>query len=51
MAYSPTPTASAYEILGAELPDGEYRIAVYLRPIEAAEVEVVAGTTDLAIPR
>lgn len=46
-----TPTASASEILGTELPDGEYRIAVYLRPIEPAEVEIVAGTTDLAIPR
>lgn len=47
----PTPTASAYEILGTELPDGDYRIAVYLRPVEAPEVEIVAGTTDLAIPR
>ncbi|HJU86742.1 MAG TPA: hypothetical protein VJ788_05185 [Gemmatimonadota bacterium] len=47
----PTPSASAYEILGTELPDGEYRIAVYLRPIEAGEVEIAAGTTDLAIPR
>ena len=47
----PTPTASAYEILGAELPDGDYRIAVYLRPIDEGEVEIFAGTTDLAIPR
>lgn len=47
----PTPTASAYDVLGTELPDGDYRIAVYLRPIEAGEVEIVAGTTDLAIPR
>jgi hypothetical protein len=46
-----TPTATAYDVLGSELPDGEYRIAVYLRPIGVAEVEVVAGTTDLAIPR
>jgi hypothetical protein len=46
-----TATASAYEILGTELPDGEYRIAIYLRPIEAGEVEIEAGTTDLAIPR
>ena len=47
----PTPTASAYEVLGAELPDGDYRIAVYLRPVGAPEVEIIAGTTDLAIPR
>ncbi len=46
-----TPTASAYDILGTELPDGDYRIAVYLRPIGTGEVEIVAGTTDLAIPR
>jgi hypothetical protein len=47
----PTPTASAYDILGTELPDGDYRIAVYLRPIGTGEVEIVAGSTDLAIPR
>jgi hypothetical protein len=47
----PTPNVSAYEILGNELPDGDYRIAVYLRPVDGAEVEIVAGTTDLAIPR
>lgn len=47
----PTPTASAYEILGTDLPDGDYRITVYLRPIDAGEVEIEAGTTDLAIPR
>ena len=47
----PTPTASAYEILGSELPDGDYRIAVYLRPVGGAEVEIEAGTTELAIPR
>ena len=47
----PTPTVSAYEILGTELPDGDYRIVVYLRPIESGEVEIEAGTTDLAIPR
>ena len=46
-----TPTASGYDILGTELPDGEYRIAVYLRPVESPVVEIVAGTTDLAIPR
>jgi len=47
----PAPTVSAYEILGTELPDGDYRIAIYLRPIDAGEVEIEAGTTDLAIPR
>jgi hypothetical protein len=47
----PTPTVSAAEILGSELPDGDYRIAVYLRPVESAQVEIEAGTTSLAIPR
>ncbi len=47
----PAPTVSAYEILGTELPDGDYRIAVYLRPVDGDEVEVDAGTTELAIPR
>ena len=46
----PTPTASAYEILGEALPDGEYRITIYLRP-DGEVVEIDAGTTDLAIPR
>ncbi|MGH7564396.1 MAG: hypothetical protein ACREK5_08230, partial [Gemmatimonadota bacterium] len=44
------PTVSAYEILDDELPDGEYRITVYLRP-DGGVVEIDAGTTDLAIPR
>lgn len=43
-------TASGYDILGDELPDGEYEIRIYLRP-EGGEVELSAGTTDLAIPR
>lgn len=47
----PTPTASGYEILGTDLPDGAYRITVYLRPIEEQVVEIDVGTTDLAIPR
>jgi hypothetical protein len=47
----PTPTASAYEILAGGLPDGDYRITVYLRPVEGGEVELDAGTTALAIPR
>lgn len=46
----PTPTASGYDILGEDLPDGEYRIAIYLRP-DGGVVEIDAGTTDLAIPR
>jgi hypothetical protein len=46
----PTPTASGYDILGDDLPDGEYRITIYLRP-DGGEVEIDAGTTDLAIPR
>lgn len=45
------PTASAYDILRADLPDGAYRIAVYLRPVDGPVVEIDAGTTDLAIPR
>jgi hypothetical protein len=47
----PTATVSAYEILGTDLPDGDYRITVYLRPVDADEIEIEAGTTDLAIPR
>jgi hypothetical protein len=43
--------ASAYEILAGGLPDGDYRITVYLRPVEAEVIELEAGTTDLAIPR
>lgn len=46
----PTPTASGYDILGEDLPDGEYRITIYLRP-DGEVVEIDAGTTDLAIPR
>ncbi|HUP19676.1 MAG TPA: BsuPI-related putative proteinase inhibitor [Gemmatimonadota bacterium] len=44
------PNVSAYEILGDELPDGDYEIRVYLRP-DGGEVEISAGTTQLAIPR
>ena len=46
----PTPIASGYDILGEDLPDGEYRITIYLRP-DGGVVEIDAGTTDLAIPR
>jgi hypothetical protein len=45
------PTVSAYDILKADLPDGDYRIAVYLRPVDGPVIEIDAGTTDLAIPR
>jgi hypothetical protein len=45
------PTVSASEILGSELPDADYRIAIYLSPMEDTEVEIEAGTTQLAIPR
>ena len=45
-----TGLVSAYTILESDLPDGEYRIAVYLRP-GGQEVELVAGLADLAIPR
>jgi hypothetical protein len=41
---------SAATILGQNLPDGEYRIAVYLRP-NGQPVELEAGVVDLAIPR
>ncbi len=41
---------SAYTILGDDLPDGEYRIAVYLRP-GGQTVEIDVGTVDLAVPR
>jgi len=41
---------SAYTILGENLPDGEYRIAVYLRP-NGQIVELDAGMADLAVPR
>jgi hypothetical protein len=47
----PTASVSAYEILAGGLPDGSYRITVYLRPVEAEVIELEAGTADLAIPR
>lgn len=45
-----TPTASGYDVLGEDLPDGTYRIAVYLRP-DGREIEIDTGTVELAIPR
>ena len=40
---------SAAEILGDTLPDGEYRVAAYVRP--GKELELDAGTVNLAIQR
>jgi hypothetical protein len=45
-----TPTSSAHDILGDTLPDGSYRIGVYLRP-DGEVVEIDTGTVELAIPR
>ena len=45
-----TPTSSARDILGDGLPDGSYRITIYLRP-QNGRVEVEGGTAELAIPR
>ena len=45
-----TPTASAGDILDEGLPDGRYRVTVYLRPA-SGEVEIEAGAAELAIPR
>lgn len=45
-----TPTASARDVLGDDLPDGTYELAVYLRP-DGETVEIDAGRVELAIPR
>ena len=45
-----TGLVSARTILGDNLPDGAYHIAVYLRP-DGQTVELDAGTADLAVPR
>lgn len=45
-----TPTSSARDILGDDLPDGAYRITTYLRP-DGGTVEIDTGSVDLAIPR
>jgi len=45
-----TGLVSAATILGDNLPDGEYRIAVYLSP-NGQTVELDAGMADLGIPR
>ena len=50
----PTGIVSARDILGEDLPDGSYGIAVYLRLADddgVVEIEVEAGVTELAIPR
>lgn len=46
-----TPTVGAREILGADLPDGTYRTAVYLAFAGDGEREAEAGTVELAVPR
>ena len=43
-----TGLVSAATILGDTLPNGEYRITVYLRPGQVVELE--AGRTDLSLP-
>jgi hypothetical protein len=45
-----TPTSSARDILGDTLPDGNYRITVYLRP-DGEVAEIDTATVELAIPR
>ena len=44
------PTATAYEILGDSLPDGSYRLTVYLQP-NGNVIEAEAGLVDLAVRR
>jgi len=46
-----TPTAGAREILGDDLPDGAYRVAVYLALVNGEEHEAEAGDVELAINR
>lgn len=48
-----TGVVSARDVLGEDLPDGSYRLAVYLRLVDegVVEVEIPVGTVDLAIPR
>lgn len=43
-----TGLVSAQTILGDSLPNGEYRITVYLRPGQIVELD--AGVADLAVP-
>lgn len=46
-----TGTSSAADILGEELPDGTYGVAVYLALVEGGQPEASAGEVELAIPR
>lgn len=46
-----TPTASAGDILGDALPDGTYRVVIYLALAPGGEREAAAGDVQLAIPR
>ena len=45
-----TPTVSAADILGGNLPDGTYRLTIYL-PMVEGELEADAGEVQLAVPR
>jgi hypothetical protein len=46
-----TGTVSAADILGEDLPDGTYGVAVYLALVEGGRPEAHAGEVELAIPR
>lgn len=46
-----TPTVSAADILGGNLPDGTYRMTVYLPMVEGGELQADAGEVQLAVPR
>ncbi|HET6362263.1 MAG TPA: BsuPI-related putative proteinase inhibitor [Gemmatimonadota bacterium] len=46
-----TGTSSAADILGEDLPDGTYGVAVYLALVEGGQPETSAGEVELAIPR
>ena len=42
---------SAADILRDNLPDGKYRVTVYLALVEGGLLEVDAGEVELAVPR
>jgi len=46
-----TATVSAADVLGEDLPDGTYGVAVSLALVEGGRPEVRAGEVELAIPR
>jgi hypothetical protein len=49
-AVLPVPATTADQILEAELPDGTYRVTVWLAP-ESRVIEIEAGEVDLRTPR